>query len=241
MRRNLEVFKRQVFQATYVGSTLEPQIESRLIHAPSMPLVLLEDIECDGEAVSDHNWYPYWGAFELSDVSPGDRIQFLATPTPYLKKRDESKWWAIGFSQLCWVQKSGKSLEALPVVSPPETQKEAEVFLSRRMSIAKDNPLPDYREWGCRVRWDDKTFQRILNLVNEGWASFSPWFPILENFQKSFLGMDELSDREITRIADIAAWCNAGFPGWECKPKFQYQPNTFWRMESANNYNSIGE
>jgi hypothetical protein len=229
---------RRIYSATYIGNTLDGQIESRLIKWQKMPLVLLENITLDGDKVSDHNWYPWWGAFELSGISPGDEIQFLATPTPYLKKWEEREWWNIGLSQLCWVQQRTDTFEPAPCIAPPTTQQEASWFLSRRMKIAEHNP-DDPNQWGIRCRWRSNSFEALLKLIDSGWAFFGPNYPYIPGFESVFqeIEAEGFSDRDIVHLADIAAWCNAGFPAWVSKAETaHHQPCTFWQMCSAYSF-----
>lgn len=236
--RKFEVGDRKIYSAIYKGCTLDPLIENRLIKTQKIPLVLLENIALDGQSVSDHNWYPYWGAFELSSVYPGDEIQFLATPTHYLKSNEERQWWQIGLSQLCWVQSKKQSFEASPAISPPESKEEAEWFLSRRMRIAIGESQANSRRWGVRVGWNEKSLSFINKLIDVGWSKFGNFYPYQIEAASIFEKMEEqYSDREISRIADIAAWCNAGFPAWESRAEtLKFQPSTMWQMCSAREF-----
>jgi hypothetical protein len=236
--RKYQVGDRQIYSATYAGNTLDGRIESKLIRGQKIPLALLENISLNDDIVSDHNWYPWWGAFELAAINPGDQIRFLATPTPYLKKWEEREWWQVGLSQLCWVQKAGAEFESSPCIAPPTTQKEASWFLSRRLKIAEQNP-EDPNQWGVRCRWRDNSFEALLKLIESGWAFFGPNYPYLSGFDSVFqeIEAEGFADRDITHLADIAAWCNAGFPSWESRPETpHYQPITMWRMCSAHEF-----
>jgi hypothetical protein len=236
--RKLEVGARRVYSATYVGCTIDPLIESRLIKVPGMPMALFEDVNLNGKLVSDHNWYPYWGAIELSGVAPGSQVNFLATPTPYIKASAVAKWWQVGFTQLCWVQDAAKDFEVLPVISPPESQEEAEWFLSRRMIIADGMPRDTVRQWGMRLSWDEKSLGFINQLLDAGWACFGNFYPYQVEVAHIFEAMESAyKDRDISHIADIAAWCNAGFPAWDSRAQtLRYLPQTEWAMKPGASY-----
>lgn len=236
--RKLTIGARRVYSAIYIGCTIDPLIESRLIKVPAMPMSLFENVTLDGELVSDHNWYPYWGAIELSGVLPGSQVNFLATPTPYIKSVGDAKWWQVGFTQLCWVQDAEKDFEVAPVISPPESQEEAEWFLSRRMKIAGGQDRAKIRQWGMRIDWDEKSLDFINRLIDAGWAHFGNFYPFQLEVAHIFEEMEGMyKDRNISRIADIAAWCNAGFPAWDSRIETRtFQPHSVWAMRPAIYY-----
>lgn len=189
-----------IYSAIYEGDTISnPELLDTLNDKPPIPLVLIRHIEFNGEIVEGHEWKPLWGTFEAAMLSPGDEIQFMASPRFYAKDDD---YWQSGLANVCWVQKKSAVLEICPVFSPPRTIEEAQEFLSARLKAKKSARL-----W----RWNNSCFESLHELIDAGWASFANWYPHQQGFDEVFSKLENRhQDKTIKQIADIAAWCNAG-------------------------------
>jgi hypothetical protein len=231
MSRKYEIGARRIYRACFAGTTNNPKIAETLLGQPPFPLVLLKNVTLNGEEVSDHNWHPFWGAFEFAKIREGEGVAFVATPRPYLHQGD---FWEIGLSQICWVQPDAFEFETAPVFAPPQTRSEAEWFLSQRLLIATDRgdePQKYARDWGIRIaRWDDECPAHIVRLIESGWASLGSWFPVMPGFEDVFRCLEYLDDRTIQRLAEIAAWCNLGCAASE------YRVSSGWQICSAYNF-----
>jgi hypothetical protein len=216
------------YSAIYEGNTGSPEIANTLARSHQFPLALLRNIEFDGHIVEGHDWQPFWGAIEAADLSPGDKINLLATPRSYPKGdlpkmpraniNSDRVWfseypinWSVGLSQICWVQKAPNKSET-PVFSPPETAEEAAIFLSCRLKIAEDRRLEEISDWGIRItQWSSGFYCATLKLIEIGYASLAPWSIDDPDFGGIFTDLENhFRSRSISQIADIAALCNLG-------------------------------
>ena len=199
--RKLTEGSRGIYSGTFIGSTEDPTILNRLKRTPPFPLVLLENIIHQGEEIADHNWYPLWGAFEVEQWQQNQQLQFLATPKIYSKVDS----WQCGLAEICWVQSSEKDFKPHPVFSPPQTQIEAEIFLSNRAVNAHNYP----GEKTIRISWKAEYPELISELVAEGWAKLDWNHTANSSALQKILNITP-GDRTVSQICDIAALCNLG-------------------------------
>jgi hypothetical protein len=190
-----------VYEAIYEGNTQDsPNLLATLDKRPPFPLALLRNIKFNGEIIEGHDWQPLWGAIEVADISPGEKIQFLAMPRWYPK----AECWQTGLSQVCWVQRADREIECLPVFSPPLNGFDAGQFLSSRLS----DPFNDS---AIRVAWKDSTLEDLIALISMGLASFAPSINRLNPFRNLISRLeDQYRQRTVQQLCDIAAFCNTG-------------------------------